>query len=126
MNPKALKIAYWMATIIFALFLVADGVAGLLHEETGRQVLVHLGYPLYVMSIMGAAKIAGAVAIVQNRCRTLKEWAYAGFAISCYGAFVSRFAVGDTGIDLIFPVIFLAIAAIPYGLWKIAGQKSAA
>jgi DoxX-like family len=126
MNAKSRRIAYWTSTMIFALFLLADGIAGLMHEETGRQVVTHLGYPIYVMGILGAAKIGAAIAIVQDRYRTIKEWAYAGFAISCYGAFVSRLVVGDTGIDLMFPVIFLLIAAIPYVLWKTAGPKAAA
>jgi len=118
MRPKTLKIAYWASTGLFALLLVMDGVAGILQEETGRQVLLHLGYPVYAMTIMGAAKLAAAVAILQWRYRTVKEWAFAGFAFTCYGAFFSRLTVGDSGIDLLFPIIFFLLMLVPYYFWK--------
>src|SRR5690606_30977820 len=103
MSRRTLKITYWTVTGLFALLLVMDGVSGLLHEETGGQVLLHLGYPDYLMGIVGAAKLAAAVAILQWRSPLLKEWAFAGFAVTCYGAFFSRLAVGDGGKDLMFP-----------------------
>src|SRR5215475_7014086 len=109
MQPKTLKISYWIATIVFALLLVMDGIGGVMQVPEGKEALAHLGYPMYLLVIMGTAKILAALAILQTRFRTIKEWAFAGFVISCVGAFWSRAAVGD-GIDLlIWPVIFLAI-----------------
>jgi hypothetical protein len=89
-----------------------------MRQELGRQVMAHLGYPDYVMSILGAAKVAAAVAILQWRSPLLKEWAFAGFAMTCYGAFFSRLAVGDGGMDLMFPSIFFFIMLVPYYIWK--------
>jgi hypothetical protein len=118
MQPGTLRISYWTATIIFALLLVMDGLGGVMQAEAGKQSLAHLGYPLYLLTMMGTAKILAAVAIVQTRFRAIKEWAFAGFAISCVGAFWSRAVVGD-GIDLlIYPVVFLAIMFVPYFFWK--------
>jgi uncharacterized membrane protein YphA (DoxX/SURF4 family) len=118
MQPKALKLSYWIATVVFALLLVMDGIGGIMQAEAGKEALAHLGYPMYLMTIMGVAKVLAAVAILQTRFRTVKEWAFAGFVISCVGAFWSRATVGD-GVDLlIWPVIFLAIMAVPYVLWK--------
>jgi len=118
MSRRTLKITYWTVTGLFALLLVMDGVSGLLHEETGRQVLLHLGYPDYLMGIVGAAKLAAAVAILQWRSPLLKEWAFAGFAVTCYGAFFSRLAVGDGSMDLMFPILFFLIMLVPYYFWK--------
>lgn len=118
MTPKALRTAYWIATVAFALLLLMDGLGGVTHAEAGVQALQHLGYPAYLLTITGVAKILAAVAIVQPWFRTIKEWAFAGFVITCVGAFWSRVYVGD-GIDvLIFPPIFLAIMIVPYWLWK--------
>lgn len=125
MSPKTLNILYWTATALFALLLLGDGVGGLMRAQAGAEVLNHLGYPLYVMSILGAAKIAGAAAILQPRYALLREWAYAGFALSCYGAFTSRLAVGDSGLDLAFPIIFFAIMLIPYSLGKMRESAAA-
>lgn len=118
MKPAALRTMYWIATIVFALLLLMDGLGGVMQAEAGVESLQHLGYPIYLLTIMGVAKILAAVAIVQPWFRTVKEWAFAGFAINCVGAFWSRLYVGD-GIDvLIFPPIFLAIMLVPYWLWK--------
>ena len=121
MAPKSLRIAYWTATSVFALMLVADGLAGITRAEAGVEALTHLGYPLFLLPTFGVAKLLAAVAIVQPRFRTVKEWAFAGWAFTCIGAFVSRAAVGDTA-ELIYSPVFLAIAAVPYWLWLRARQ----
>ena len=118
MTTKALKVSYWTATIIFALLLVMDGIGGVTRAEAGREALAHLGYPMYLLVVAGVAKLLAAVAILQSRFHTVKEWAFAGFAFTCVLAFCSRAAVGDGFGLLIFPVVFLAIMLVPYILWK--------
>jgi uncharacterized membrane protein YphA (DoxX/SURF4 family) len=115
---KKLNTWYWIATIIFALMMIADGFGGITQQEAGKEVLKHLGYPMYLLIIVGIAKLLGAVSILQNKFTAIKEWAYAGFAINFIGAFASRAFVGD-GISLLIPpIIALAIMFIPYILWK--------
>jgi len=115
---KKLKTWYWIATIIFALMMIMDGVGGITQQEAGKEVLKHLGYPMYLLIIVGIAKLLGAASILQNKFKTIKEWAYAGFAINFIGAFASRAFVSD-GISLLIPpLIALVIMFIPYILWK--------
>ena len=115
---KKLKTWYWIATIIFALMMIMDGVGGITQQEAGKEVLKHLGYPMYLLIIVGIAKLLGSASILQNKFTTIKEWAYAGFAINFIGAFASRAFVGD-GISLLIPpLIALVIMFIPYILWK--------
>lgn len=111
--------AYWAATIVFALLLLLDGLGGVAGSRQGEEALLHLGYPLYLMQLLGALKLLAAVAILQTRFSAIKEWAYAGFAFNCLGAFVARLAAGDGGLDLLFPWIFFLFAAVPYALWKL-------
>jgi uncharacterized membrane protein YphA (DoxX/SURF4 family) len=118
MNSKALKISYWIATIVFALLLVMDGIGGITQQQAGKDSLQHLGYPMYLLSITGVAKVLAALAILQTKFRTIKEWAFAGFAINCYGALWSRAAVGDSVGMIAFPIVFFAIMLVPYVLWK--------
>ena len=118
MKPKTLKIAYWVATVLVALWLLADGIAGVMRAQAGMDSLVHLGYPVYLLTISGIAKILGAIAILQTRFRTIKEWAYAGYAFNCLLAFASHLYVGDAVFLTVMPLIFLAIAMIPYFLWR--------
>jgi hypothetical protein len=115
---KTIKIIYWVVTTIFVAILLMDGFGGVTHQQAGVDVLLHLGYPVYLLTIVGLAKLVAAVVIWQNKFKIIKEWAYAGFFISCYGAFMSRVFVGDTGIDLFFPIIFVSIGGISYYVWK--------
>jgi len=115
---KKLKTWYWVATIIFALMMLMDGFGGVTQQEAGKEVLKHLGHPMYLLIIVGIAKILGAMAILQQKFVAIKEWAFAGFAINFIGAFASRAFVGDGAALLIPPLVALAILFIPYILWK--------
>lgn len=112
------KIAYWISTSIFALWLIFDGIGGVMQVQAGKDVLVHLGYPMYLLIISGVAKLLAAVAVLQTKYRTVKEWAFAGYAFTCLGAFASRAFVGDSVFMILMPLIFLALMFIPYYYWK--------
>ncbi len=126
MKPKTLKILYWSSTIFVALFMLMDGIGGLMQAEAGKEGLAHLGYPIYLMTIFGVAKLLGAVAILQNKFLVVKEWAYAGFAFTFMGAAASHALFGD-GIGMtVAPLVGLAILALPYYFWKKMGATTAA
>ncbi|WP_423735723.1 DoxX family protein [Chitinophaga caseinilytica] len=118
MKPNTIKIIYWTSTVIFALMMLMDGYGGVSRQQAGVDIMQHLGYPVYFLSIVGVAKILGAVAILQTRFNAIKEWAYAGFAFNFLGAFASRAFVGDPTFEVVFPFVALAIMAVPYYFWK--------
>ncbi|MEO6536763.1 MAG: DoxX family protein [Candidatus Paceibacterota bacterium] len=118
MNHKTLRKLYWIATIIFALWLIGDGLAGVFQVQAGKDSLVQLGYPMYVLVITGVAKVLAAIAILQTRYRTIKEWAFAGYAIDCLGAAASWLFIGGNTTNAVMAIVFLAIMFIPYYLWK--------
>ncbi len=113
-----IKRIYWISTIIFTLILLGDAYGGITKQQAGVDALVHLGYPLYLLEIVGVAKLFAALAIIQTKYVTIKEWAFACFAATCFLAFFSRLSVGDTGTDLAFPIIFFGIMLVPYYFWK--------
>jgi hypothetical protein len=118
MTAKSTKTFYWSASIIFGILMFLDGIGGVTKQEAGQEVMRHLGYPVYVLVIFGIAKLLGAVAIMQTKYSTIKEWAYAGFAFNFIGAFASRLFVGDSLSEIIFPVVMLAVLCVPYFAWK--------
>ena len=118
MKDKKIRTFYWIATIFFALLMLMDGYGGVSQQEAGQEVMKHLGYPMYVLIIFGIAKILGAIAIIQTKYQTIKEWAYAGFAFNFIGAIASRALAGDGIAITIFPLIGLVIMFVPYFLWK--------
>ena len=71
-------IGYWTTTIIIAFILLSGGVAELVRQKDTVEGMVHLGYPVYFVSILGVWKVLGAVALLAPRFPRLKEWAYAG------------------------------------------------
>ncbi len=118
MKPKTIKTLYWVITIIFCVAMLLDGIAGLNLAEEGKKALHQLGYPFYIMTITGIAKILGAIAILQTKYDTIKEWAYAGFAIDFIGAAASWAFVGGGLIGVLPPLVALAFMFVVYYLWK--------
>lgn len=118
MKPKTIKTVYWASTIFFALFAIFDGIGGVTRQQAGVDAMHMLGYPVYFLTISGVAKLLGAVAILQTKYKTLKEWAFAGFAFQCLGASISWSFVGAEAFFIIFPVIVLAIMGVSYYFWK--------
>jgi len=100
------KIIYWIATALLAFGMLASGLQQLFHTREMADMLAHLGYPPYVMNILGAWKILGVAAILIPGFRLVKEWAYAGFFFVMTGALVSHLACGDHGIkELLGPLM---------------------
>lgn len=118
MKPKTIKILYWAVTIIFCLANFASGVAELFPNQMGIDLMKQLGYPIYLMAILGVAKILGVVAILQTKWKTIKEWAYAGFAIDFIGASASFYFIKAGFFATVFPLVFLAVMFASYFLWK--------
>jgi len=118
MSTKTINITYWVLTALLALAMAADGFGGVTKQQTGVIVLQHLGYPIYFMVIMGTAKLLGVIAILQNKYKAIKEWAYAGFSFTFFGAIASRAFVGDAAGELIPPIIILAFLFVTYYFWK--------
>ena len=118
MKPKTIKIIYWAVTVLFSLFMFFSGAVEIMQTEQAKEIMKHLGYPIYVNTIIGTAKILGAIAILQWKFRTIKEWAYAGFTIDIVGASASFYFTGDGIGTTLSPFIFLAAMFLSYFLWK--------
>jgi hypothetical protein len=118
MKPKTISALYWILTILFCIAMLLDAIGGLTQQEAGKEVLRHLGYPMYLLTIAGTAKLLGVIAILQTRFQAIKEWAYSGFTISFICAIWSRAYMGDSIGLLIPPIIMLVYLFFIYFLWK--------
>ena len=105
-----------MATGVFCLAMTAGGTMNLLRAELQKESMVALGYPEYLMTILGTAKLLGVVALLMPRFPLLKEWAYAGFTFDLLGASASHAFVRDPPMETALPLIILGIAAASYVL----------
>jgi len=126
MKPKTIRIIYWIVTILFSLAMLFSGITEVLQIEQAKEVMKHLGYPIYVNMIIGTAKLLGVIAILQWKFKTIKEWAYAGFTIDIIGAAASILFAGD-GILMALPTLpFLVVMFASYFLWKKMEQQKKA
>ena len=51
-----------------------------------REIFAHLGYPLYLLTILGIAKVLAVIGLVTPRARRVREWTYAGMFFVYAGA----------------------------------------
>ena len=114
---KRNKIIYWIATSWLALGMVSTGVVQLLKTKDGQGgvgMITHLGYPVYLLTILGAWKILGVIAVLIPKFPLLKEWAYAGFFFVMTGAIFSHFAVADPFEEMLPALLLLILTFISW------------
>ena len=118
---KRNKIIYWIATIWLALGMIATGVQQLLQMEVegalappGVYGITQLGYPVYVLTIIGVWKILGVGAVLIPRFPLLKEWAYAGFFFNMSGALISHAASGSPMSEVFGPLLLLILTVVSW------------
>jgi hypothetical protein len=115
-------IAYWICTFIISFEMTAGALWGLLRIEYVRVVFAHLGYPIYLGTILGIWKIPFALVLFLPGLQRLKEWAYAGAVFNYTGAAASHFLVGYAGVGsvttpgIIGPVVFALITIASWAL----------
>jgi hypothetical protein len=109
-------ISYWTATIIIAFVLLSGGAADLFRQKDTVGGMLHLGYPIYFVSILGVWKVFGAVALLAPRFPRLKEWAYAGVFFDLTGAAISHAACNDAIWHVIVTLSFAGIALASWAL----------
>ena len=121
---KKTKIIYWIATGIFAGIFGTNGTLYLLNAKIMADKFQWLGYPHYVMTIIGVAKIIGAFFLLLPRYPRLKEWVYAGFVINLIGAAWSHAEVDGIlwSIRLLLPTSILTVSYICYRKLQIAAS----
>ncbi|HYC34425.1 MAG TPA: DoxX family protein [Candidatus Paceibacterota bacterium] len=111
---KRNKIIYWIATIWLALGMLSSGIVQLMRLDMEIDLMIHLGYPLYFLTILGISKILGVLAILTPRRPRLKEWAYAGFFFTMAGAVFSHLSVGDSIKDIIPALLLLVLTVVSW------------
>jgi hypothetical protein len=126
---KRNKIIYWVATVWLALGMLATGIQQLLKvqlEEAlappGVYGITQLGYPVYLLTILGVWKILGVAVLLITKFPLLKEWAYAGFFFLLTGAIYSHIAVGHSASEL-FPALLLLVLTVVSWYFRPADRK---
>src|ERR1700712_2560193 len=93
-RAKGMVIGFWIATTLFCLQMGFTAFAELRLPQ-GAEAFTHLGFPAYFRVELSWAKLLGVVLLLAPVPARLKEWAYAGFAITLGSALIAHISVGD-------------------------------
>jgi uncharacterized membrane protein YphA (DoxX/SURF4 family) len=115
-STRGRTIAYWVTTVLVAAESVLGGVWDIRQIPYVRTDIDKLGYPAYVLVIIGVWKLLGAVAVLVPRFPRLKEWAYAGMFFNYTGAVASHLAVGDGAESVAYPIIITGLVVASWAL----------
>ncbi|MDR6922679.1 DoxX family protein [Chryseobacterium sp. 2987] len=121
-SQKTKKIIYWIFTIWMSLGMVSTAIVQLMKNKDELANFTNLGYPTYLMSIIGICKLLGVIAVLIPKRLILKEWAYAGFIFVMAGAVASHLIVGDS-VGRTFPAVLLLALVIISWYFRPANRK---
>jgi hypothetical protein len=93
-RSKGIVIGFWIVTALFCLQIGFTAYAQLRLPQVA-EAFTQLGFPDYFRVELAWAKLLGVVVLLVPVSARLKEWAYAGFAITLGSALIAHFAVGD-------------------------------
>jgi uncharacterized membrane protein YphA (DoxX/SURF4 family) len=108
------KIIYWISTLWLSLGMTSTGIVQLLKMEDEVDNFNQLGYPLYLLTILGIWKMLGVIAVLIPKFPLIKEWAYAGFFFTMSGAIISHIAVSDPIIKIFPPLLLLVLTVVSW------------
>jgi uncharacterized membrane protein YphA (DoxX/SURF4 family) len=105
-----------VTTVAVAAEMAVGFLWDLLRTDYVRDVIEHLRYPPYLLTIMGFWKTAGAAVLLIPRFPRLKEWAYAGATINCASAVASHVIVHGVRGSMIAPLALLGLTIASWAL----------
>jgi hypothetical protein len=115
-NQKSKNIPFWVVTGLLCFGMLAGGTAQLLRATPNVEGMIHLGYPLYVLTILGVWKLLAVAVILMPKYLLAKEWAYAGLFFLLSGGVVSHFASGDSVLQALPVFVFMCLTVASWYL----------
>ena len=122
---KATTIVYWIATALLCLQMSFTAWAQLRLPQVA-EAFTHLGFPAYFRVELSWAKLLGVVLLLAPVPARLKEWAYAGFAITLVSALIAHFSVGDGPEACGFAAATSVLWVLSYFFWRRREERGSA
>ena len=110
-------IGYWIATVLLCLQMGFTAYAQLSLPQVA-EAFTHLGFPDYFRVELSWAKLLGVVLLLAPVPARLKEWAYAGFAITLGSAVIAHLAIGEGPEAWGFAAATSVLWALSYFFWR--------
>ncbi|MGB8353077.1 MAG: DoxX family protein [Chthoniobacteraceae bacterium] len=114
---RATQIAAMVVTGLLALIWVYFGRLYLIHDPGESGIVTQkLGYPRYIIPLIGVTHILGGVGLLIPNMPRLTEWVYAGLTIDLLLASYSQMNAGGRPWDILDPLIVMAVLFASYVL----------
>jgi uncharacterized membrane protein YphA (DoxX/SURF4 family) len=114
---RATQIAAMVMTGLVAFIWVYFGRLYLIHDPGEWRIATQqLGYPLYIIPLIGVTHILGGVGLLIPNVPRLTEWVYAGFVIDLLLAFYSQLNGSSGTWDKFDPILVMAFVFASYVL----------
>ena len=116
-NSKSRTIVYWIVTALFCLQMGFTAYAQLRLPQVA-EMFTHLGFPAYFRVELSWVKLLGVVVLLAPVPARLKEWAYAGFAITLASALFAHFSLGDGPAIWGWAAVTSVLWGLSYFFWR--------
>ena len=108
------KVIYVTSTAILVLEVLAGAFMDLARLPLVVQDVQSIGYPTYILYIVGVWKVLAVGALLWPRLPRLREWAYAGIFFEMSGAAASHVLAGDPIGKYAAPLVFTFLTLVSW------------
>lgn len=110
---KSNKIIFGICLSVFAVAIVGAVINSIINYDSVVSTFKTLGYPIYLIQLLGVAQLTGLAIIILNKDQFLVEWVYAGFFMNfILGAIAHLIADSGNGASAVVCLIILMITYV--------------
>ncbi len=105
-----MKIVYWITTVAMCAIMLYSAQMYFFNTEMVKGFFESFNYPPYIVIPLAIAKIMGILAILTNKVKWIKEWAYAGFFFDLVLATAAHYYAGHPIGLSVYAILILIIS----------------
>ncbi|MDO6817643.1 DoxX family protein [Zobellia sp. 1_MG-2023] len=110
---KTTQLYYRVALSLFSLAIIYAVANSFFNYEAVVMKFEDLGYPSYLIFVLGTAQLLGLSVLIFNKSSWIREWAYAGFFLNLAFGIIAHLMVKDgNGVPAVFCIIALYVTFV--------------